>query len=214
MRRWFDQTSDSSLLKCFAVITLALVLPNCVTIPIGKYTQFIFILPAAFYYSLLGYIIHRFQSKFTAKKAALLSMISILIVIILPLASFDIKTITTLTSINYPLCIILSASIFRVFLNFHFSSKLINYLGGLTFGIYLIHDNNYVRMLLWQNNNSVIANIYNTSPSIEIFILQSIGIILCVFSTCAIIEAIRQGTVSLYCKILKKHRQAQLRPPS
>lgn len=203
IRQWLDNMSNSALIKCFAIITLALILPNFITIPLGSYQQFIFVLPTALYYSFIGYLIYRFKSKFTTKIALSIFILSMAIIIVLPLFSPDIDTVFTLTSSEYPLCIALSAALFRLFLNLRISSKPINYIGGLTFGIYLIHDNNLIRQLLWKSNNAMITHIYNTPTSPGLFLLQAILIILCIFISCALIEAIRQLITTQLVKIAK-----------
>lgn len=65
-------------------------------------------------------------------------------------------------------------------------NRIINSLASATFGIYLIHDNSYVRPFIWKNvfQNSVIA-------TNSIVIMSSIMEIIVVFFICSILELIR-----------------------
>ncbi len=65
-------------------------------------------------------------------------------------------------------------------------SKFINTVSSTTFGIYLIHENHYVRNLLW--NKIVPTEIYTATNCI---ILQSILLTLVIFTFCSIIEFLR-----------------------
>lgn len=87
------------------------------------------------------------------------------------------------------LFIIISAcGLFLVFKNLNIGSiKVINKIASCTFGVYLIHDNNYMRDLIWKNifNNSNLAH----SPFLIVHMISSVFI---VFISCIVIEFIRQ----------------------
>ena len=71
--------------------------------------------------------------------------------------------------------------------------KFINIISLATFGVYLIHDNVYLRSFIWEN---IFKNAYFfESP---FFILYSIGVICFVFIVCTLIELVR-----IY--VLEKH---------
>ena len=55
------------------------------------------------------------------------------------------------TAYTNPLIITGSLCLFLIFYHFDFSSKFINYIAGLTFGIYLFSDNKYFRGFLYQS---------------------------------------------------------------
>lgn len=88
---------------------------------------------------------------------------------------------------NNPLVLLQSICYFLLFSTFNIKSKLINIISSLTIGIYLIHDNNYIR-----------ANIYtwfsvSTTPvTSPIFIIKYVLLAFIIFIICAIIEYIRQ----------------------
>lgn len=83
--------------------------------------------------------------------------------------------------------LIISISLLLYFKDFNLKyNKYINYIGATTFGIYLMHDNNYVRHFLWQN---IFQNYiyYNTN----FLVLHAIISILMVFVFCSFIDFLR-----------------------
>lgn len=87
---------------------------------------------------------------------------------------------------NSTFILISAISTFILFTRLNFKSKVINTIATTTFGIYLIHDNQYMRPYLWK----VICRnqeYYTTSN----FIPHSIVCILGIFVICSIIEGIR-----------------------
>ena len=102
--------------------------------------------------------------------------------------------------------LIVSVSIFQAFLKIDIgSNKIINAISSVTFGIYLIHDNQILREFFWK---TFIRDIlftkwlnFPTVESIQHFIPLSIAIILFVFIVGGIIEAIRLYLIEpLYIK--------------
>lgn len=88
-----------------------------------------------------------------------------------------------------------SILLFLIFKNINFSSKIINTIASTTFGVYLIHENEFIRAWLWDN----IKTLYiQTSPY---FILYGIMIIISVFIICMLIEFFYKFT---FGKIIKK----------
>ncbi len=69
-------------------------------------------------------------------------------------------------------------------LNIKFS-KVINVIAASTFGVYLIHDNSYVRTFLW-------INLFKNAHHYEhpFFVLQAIGAIVSVYIVCTMIDII------------------------
>lgn len=51
--------------------------------------------------------------------------------------------------INGPIVIATSVFIFSFFRNCHFSNQVINYIAGSMFGVYLIHEDSFVRPIIW-----------------------------------------------------------------
>lgn len=72
-----------------------------------------------------------------------------------------------------------------------FSSRLVNVLGSCTFGVYLIHENPYVRSVLWSKVFDI-EHLYS-SPFFAFYV---IGISILVFLACAAIEFVRLKTIA------------------
>ena len=93
------------------------------------------------------------------------------------------------TGQNYsnPFIIIESVAYFLFFTTLVFKSKIINKLAGLVIGVYLIHENTYLRGFLYKWIGIDNGPIYSSTFIIRIF-LAAIGI----YIGCLIIEFIRQ----------------------
>lgn len=92
---------------------------------------------------------------------------------------------------NSILAILFSISLFNIFINKkEFNNKLINIVSSCTLGVYLIHDNNLVRNVLWTN----ILKVYKYVNSNYLIIHMILSVII-IFIVCTIIEYIRKNTV-------------------
>ncbi|MCO4635032.1 hypothetical protein Si037_01640 [Streptococcus infantarius subsp. infantarius] len=147
-------------------------------------------------YALAGYI--RLYGLFDNIKAKTCILIAIVIYILTFLSAviFDIlglKVNFFLEHATYffemqklPILII-SILLFLGFLKIDIgSNRVINIVASATFGVYLIHDNNYVRVFLWENlfkNASFARSDY--------LILYSILVIILVYIVCTLIELMR-----------------------
>lgn len=106
--------------------------------------------------------------------------------------------------------VLASIALFEGFLKIDIGShKSINFISSLTFGVYLIHDNIYLRELLWKTFvRDTLFKEWLNAPNVETspwFALISIGVILAVFIAGALIELFRMYVVEkLYSKPLKK----------
>ena len=79
-------------------------------------------------------------------------------------------------------------------------SRIINLIASATFGVYLIHDEKFMRSFLWDRLFKV--NEYSKS---KMLIPYSIAVILLVFISCIVIELIRANTLEkLYMKPVKR----------
>ena len=88
---------------------------------------------------------------------------------------------------SHPIVIIQSISFFLLFSLINFKSKIINNVSKLTLGIYLIHENRFIREPLYK-----ITGISDGVADSYSFILYVIIISLIIFVTCGFIEKIRQ----------------------
>ena len=84
--------------------------------------------------------------------------------------------------------IVCAVSLFCCFKNLKIkNSKYINYFAQSMFGVYLVHDNNYVRYFLWREIFKSNEKIYS-----RYFVLYSIGIIFLVFCCSVFIDIFRR----------------------
>ena len=86
-----------------------------------------------------------------------------------------------------PLVIIQTVSYFLFFESFNFKSKIINKISSLTLGIYLIHNNTYLKLFLYKWLKIENGNVYSYKFILYVFIM-----IFVIFILCAIIEFLRQ----------------------
>ena len=94
-----------------------------------------------------------------------------------------------------PIIIIQSVAYFLFFKNMTFNSKVINYISGTTFGIYLFHENIYVRENLY---NWLGLTKYSNSGWRLILIILVLGVI--IFISCMIVEIIRKLIYKFFYK--------------
>lgn len=89
--------------------------------------------------------------------------------------------------------------LFIAFINMKpFYNRVINSIGACTFGIYLIHDNSYVRGFLW---NRLFNNVTYSQTNILFF--HEIGVVVVVFVVCALIELLRSQFVEkIYMELI------------
>ena len=95
---------------------------------------------------------------------------------------------------------------FRIFQNLNLGFRnVINRISSLTFGIYLIHDSSFLRILIWQD----IFLISDVQFKSKFFPLIAVFDIIVIFSVCAAIDFLRQKYIEkkyllLYEKISEK----------
>lgn len=94
-----------------------------------------------------------------------------------------------------PLVIMSAIAYFLFFKNMKFSSRIINFIGGTTFGIYLLHENIYIRANLydWLNISK-----YANNGIVMIGMVLLLGIMM--FIACMIIEIIRKAIFKFFYK--------------
>ncbi len=139
------------------------------------------------YLFLCASYIRNFPNKYTSDikldiKIMLISIISIIILFIifdsLELTGIIIPNITfeIIRQNSFPI-LILSISMFLIFLNLpKYKSKWINTLSETTFGVYLIHDNPYIRILIWRG--AFLDELYNNGVLLIIHAISTISIVI------------------------------------
>lgn len=108
---------------------------------------------------------------------------------------FEISKILKVVAVSFlsPFVIVSSIAYFLFFKNMKFSSRIINYIAGTTFGIYLLHENIYIRANLYDWLN--LMN-YNNHYFKEVFVVIVLGLIM--FVICMIIEIIRKAIFKFF----------------
>ena len=111
---------------------------------------------------------------------------------------------TTLVSATFaydnPLVILGSISYFLLFTSFNFTSSLINKLSPYVFGVYLISDNPYVRIKLYE-----LFGLYEGKEVTSYFIIIKIIVIaIVIFVGCIVIEYLRVKLFSLTSQLFKR----------
>lgn len=104
-------------------------------------------------------------------------------------------------NIQSPFILILTILIFNIFKNINIKNNIyINVVASSTFGIYLIHENVFLRNFIWKE--LVQGNKYINSP---LLIINAIIGVICVFVICSIISFIVENYVVKYVmKILER----------
>lgn len=91
------------------------------------------------------------------------------------------------------LSIMFCISLFNIFINKQeFKNKLINVIASCALGVYLIHDNNLVRKVIW-------SDLFNNAKYVNsnFLILHMVLVVLIVYVVCTIIEYIRKNTIEM-----------------
>lgn len=141
-------------------------------------------------YFIAAYIKRYLQNKLNKKRSLLLYVGSSLLIffgtIILYVLGLD-QLKGNLLSYRFILVILGSIGLFTLFLNINIQSKLINNISALTFGVFLIHENNFIRSFLYSDIFKM-DTLYNNN----FLILFTIIFIFIVFLTSSLIEYLRR----------------------
>lgn len=146
-----------------------------------------------FIYSVGAYIrLYENDFKYRSGECILCSLILLILTYILK-TCLDISSINILNAFSLRLYDLKSFALFAISLFMFIGFKnmnikdndYINIIAKATFGVYLIHDNNFVRPYLW---NFINAPKYTNSVFI---IIYSILIVIVIYSICTIIELLR-----------------------
>lgn len=100
-----------------------------------------------------------------------------------------------------PFVLMVATSIFVLISSKKSNNNILNYIGGLTFAVYLIHDNYNIREFLWKN----IINVQNYIDKWYL-IFYSILVSVIIFAVCCLIEATRKCVLKKIkeCKVCQK----------
>ena len=104
------------------------------------------------------------------------------------------------TKMSNIVCLFTSVVLFLFFNSLNIkTNRIINLISKTTFGIYLIHDNNYLRPILW-------GKLLNCPfhASLKTFFIFSAVAVVIVFASCSLIELLRIGVCALFKKLFEK----------
>lgn len=206
LKKWFDILDQRQIIKLLLIIVGVWNISSYLNFFIQGQFSSILIIPSAIFYALIGYYLHRFppEKKYNgwAVSGLLFSTGMFLIGPFLQnLLSNSLGYIVPreLFWTEYSVfTVIFVISIFTLISQLKFQSRIINYIGGLTFGVYLIHDNILVRNWLWNDFLSLGKN--SSSPFWQVLLIAfcaSFG----VFIVCAFLEFLRRIFTKLFFKI-------------
>lgn len=145
------------------------------------YTTYFFLL----YF--VGAYLRKYRNRFwnSARMTGLASSIALLITILLTFLVNGQNSLYYYEDISWtngPIVLISAVFIFAFFRNIQLNSKIINYIAGSMFGVYLIHDNSFIRPLIWKRFISSAKLAYSASTytikGLEYSLLIFIGCIL------------------------------------
>ncbi|WP_056974666.1 acyltransferase family protein, partial [Limosilactobacillus vaginalis] len=100
--------------------------------------------------------------------------------------------------INGPIVIATSVFIFSFFRNCQFDSQMINYIAGSMFGVYLIHEDSFVRPIIW---NQLISSKLYIHSGLE-YLTAGLIFSLLVFIICIIIDIVCRRII--FSKVINK----------
>lgn len=162
------------------------------------------------YLYLLGAFLKRNQAKFTKKWAYLLifilfSVVLMISILIIDLINPNLEWIFPpylFAEMNSPLILGMAISLFLFVKNVQMPfNPVVNKLASATFGVYLIHENFFVRRFLWLN--LVQAKTFYSS---NMLIVKAIIASLVVYLMCTSIELVRQVIVKQLGRVISKRR--------
>lgn len=178
---FFDKRQYQNVL--ILLTTIWVLIPTFLVEPMGYSDLALFL----YLYLVAGYIKKYSNIFFENRKGALLFFVGSLVLTILSIFSINLLGIKYQMVLPYSdyfldtnmlLTMTNSISLFLVFKNIKMKpNKVINYVSGSMFGVYLIHDNQMVREVIWKyvDSKSIIGGfnllMYGISVSLIIFII-------------------------------------------
>lgn len=204
-----DTLSYKELFKLLIIYTTACWGAGTLSYFISDHYAPIITMPSSIIYAILGIAISKAENKFKNTKSLLFILLPSLALIVAPfLLSFlsnhgYTNTNNLFWQFDSPICIIIAASMFVIFKNIKLKSRVINIIASTTLGVYLIHDNIFIRQLLWNSGRIVDIQSHIFDGKIQ-FILFSIATILGTFIVCSVIEMLRSQISKRISKSINK----------
>lgn len=158
-------------------------------------------------YFFLIYFVSAYIRKYSGKLldskkiTALCSIICLVLAILLSMMAVNQKIFNGMVAIfdlNSPLALINGVFIFSFFKNIHFENKIINYVAGSMFGVYLFHENSFMRPIIWQRTFSSILYANSWFKYLAFGLLSSLIVFVCA----TILDILLRRVV--FSKVIKK----------
>lgn len=102
-----------------------------------------------------------------------------------------------LSSYTNPILLMQTIAIFLLFGTFNIKSRFINYVSGLTLGVYIFHDNPYIRGQIYKFLRLDLGKVIYSKSYVTHVIITA----LIIFVIGLVIEVVRKNVVKLLCKI-------------
>lgn len=151
------------------------------------------------YFYLVGAYLRKYEVPVLRKYSALILIISILVLLVSPVIFINLSKFKPeliyysnfLFNRNSIISVLISGTLLTVFSKRkEFSNKVINYIAGTMFAVYLISDNNYVRKIIWTDLLCVYKYVLSKYLIVNLFLS-----VLIIFGVCIVIEIIRKNTI-------------------
>lgn len=130
------------------------------------------------------------------------SLVSMLLLALFTLVIHSQKTangVLDFCDLNSPFVLLTAVLTFSFFKNLHFHSPIINYLAGSMFGVYLIHEDSFLRPFIWRS----FVSSAKVAPAPLMYLGQALGFSLLVFIVCVLIDIlVRRIFIAQYLKKL------------
>lgn len=159
-----------------------------------------------------GYLIREYEYKITAsynKHPYLLLIITTLLILIGPYLiryinhEFNLSVYSDLfTGLNSINALLFSVSLFIILSRLNFNSKIVNSIGACTFGVYLIHDNPFIRKFIW-------IDLFHNAEHFhgKYIIIRSIVEPVIIFLICVAIELLRQKILTIVNSYIQNQKR-------
>lgn len=149
------------------------------------YTTYFFLL----YF--VGAYLRKYRNKFwnSTWMTGLASVVSILIAILLTFlvnGQSSLYYYEDIAGTNGPIVLISAVFIFAFFRNIQLNSKIINYIAGSMFGVYLIHDNSFIRPLIWKK----FISSAELAHSVSVYTIRGLEYSLLIFIGCILLDIV------------------------
>lgn len=212
LKIWLDNLNTKKLLRLILILAGLFIIPNLISYIFADVSSFIFSIPAALFYAIVGYAAHRYEKQLLIIKNSRLILINLSGIAIYTLSSIIIHLATTrlgyhninnnilIDTMSLP-CMLTSVPLVIIFSRMRFINRFINYLASLVFGVYLIHSNTFFIEYVWQQHDLLRTAAASSYSPLHFLLYFSITFLL-VFFGCVIVEAIRNLIVTVIFKHL------------